>query len=88
MSRCAKLLDKARESPKNITFAELRRLVECYGFRLARTRGSHFNYVSPFGQRTLSLQVSKDGKAKRYQLEQALQLIAQIEELTGDHGSD
>lgn len=88
MSRCTKLLEKARESPTNITVSELRRLAECYGFILARTRGSHFNYKVPFRKQTLSLQDGRDGKAKRYQVQQVLELIAENEDRTGDHARD
>jgi predicted RNA binding protein YcfA (HicA-like mRNA interferase family) len=36
-----KLLKKALANPKNIRFGDMLTLVEAFGFRLARIRGSH-----------------------------------------------
>ena len=41
-----KLLQKAWVKPKNMRFAEVVTLVEAFGFRLARTNGSH-HYLHP-----------------------------------------
>lgn len=87
MAKCEKLLEKARRSPTNVTFKELRLLVECFGFRLSRSRGSHFIYKLPSQQEVVNLQEGKDGKAKLYQVSQVLKLIESIEDGTGDHGS-
>lgn len=79
MSRCSKLLDKAKASPSNLTFTELQRLVECYGFEFARSRGSHFNYRRPKGKGVLSIQRGKNGEAKEYQVKQVLKLVESLE---------
>ena len=79
MSRCSKLLDKAIASPSNIMFIELQRLVECYGFELARSRGSHFNYRRPNHQGVLSIQRGKNGEAKEYQVKQVVKLVESLE---------
>ena len=85
MPRCEKLLEKARRSPANVRFGDLRRLVECFGFELARARGSHFNYKVPGRKGTISLQEGKSGKAKRYQIDQVLHYIDRLEDRTGEH---
>lgn len=76
MGKCSKLLEKARNSAANLTFKELRGLAECYGFQLARTKGSHHIYKAPDGQETVNLQESRDGKAKVYQVRQVLKHIS------------
>lgn len=87
MARCEKLLEKARQSPTNVTFRELRYLVECFGFQLSRSKGSHFIYKAPDRPGVVTIQEGKDGKAKSYQVKQVLELIEQLEDRTGDHGS-
>ncbi|MDQ4079023.1 MAG: type II toxin-antitoxin system HicA family toxin [Chloroflexota bacterium] len=44
MSRCEKLLAKARNNPQGLRFRELERLAECYGFTFSRSKGSHRTY--------------------------------------------
>lgn len=87
MSRCEKLVAKARKSPKNITFSELRSLAECIGFQFARSKGSHFIYKLPGAQRVISIQEGKNGKAKPYQVKQLLREIDQLDDGTVDDGS-
>ncbi len=41
MSKSEKLLDKLRNSPKNATFADLKKLLVQEGFLLERITGSH-----------------------------------------------
>ncbi len=75
MAKCDKLLDKARNSQASVTFKELCRLAECFGFALARTRGSHRIYRAPGVQETVNLQPMSNGKAKAYQVRQVLKHI-------------
>lgn len=75
MGKCDKLLEKAQNSQSNVTFKELCGLAECYGFELARTRGSHRIYKAPGVQETVNLQASPNGKAKAYQVRQVLKHI-------------
>lgn len=70
-------------SPSNLSFIELQRLAECYGFEFARSRGSHFNYRHPKGQGVVSIQRSKNGEAKEYQVKQVLKLIESLEDESG-----
>lgn len=65
-------------------FSELCQLAECYGFELARQRGSHRIYKKP-GRRELMNFQDDAGKAKEYQVKQ---LLSAIEELTGDGTPD
>ena len=71
-----KLLRKVLSGSKNIRFADMLRLAEAFGFRLARTEGSHHIMVHPEVPRPLNLQ-EVHGQAKPYQVRQFLKLIEQ-----------
>ncbi len=60
--------------PRNLRFDEVARLAEAFGFRLARTRGSHHIFVHDRLPELLNLQ-SVAGRAKLYQVRQLLQLV-------------
>lgn len=45
------LRDRLANRPNAVRFAELRRLLEAYGWTLARIRGDHHYFVGPAGQR-------------------------------------
>jgi predicted RNA binding protein YcfA (HicA-like mRNA interferase family) len=78
-----KLLHKALNQPQNLRFQELRTLVEAFGFRLSRVRGSHHIFVHPHIPELINLQAVK-GKAKPYQVRQFLKLVEQYNLSTGD----
>jgi predicted RNA binding protein YcfA (HicA-like mRNA interferase family) len=69
-----KLLRKLLTSPANARFADVCRLVEGFGFRLARVSGSHHIYVHPTVAELVNLQ-EVGGEAKPYQVRQFLRLI-------------
>ncbi len=69
-----KLLQKALAGPKNIRFGDMVALVEAFGFRLARVKGSHHIFVHTGVPRLVNLQ-DVDGKAKPYQVRQFLRLV-------------
>lgn len=75
---CEELLERAKSNPAGLRFAEVCRLAECFGFRLARRRGSHVLYTR-FGRlRPLNFQADK-GMAKAYQVRQLLAAIGDFE---------
>jgi len=69
-----KLLKKALSSPRNMRFEEMVTLVEAFGFRLSRVKGSHHIFVHPQVQELVNLQ-NVGGKAKPYQIRQFLRLV-------------
>jgi len=79
MSKCDKLLEKAKNSPNNFGFAEVCQLAECYDFVLQRQSASHVIYEHPNlkieQNRLLNFQNFK-GKAKPYQVRQLLKAIS------------
>jgi hypothetical protein len=81
MARCAKLLDKATNSPKNIRFEDLCALAECYGWVFQRQCGSHHIYMHPGLGNTAGSMMNfqpRDGRAKPTQVKQLLEAIEEL----------
>ncbi len=68
------LLRLMRGSLANVSFADMRRLVEGFGFSLIRTSGSHHIFVHPDAPSQLNLQ-EVGGEAKPYQIRQFLRIV-------------
>jgi hypothetical protein len=81
MTQREKLLARARNNPRGLSFADFQALLRHAGWMLDHQSGSHQIWYSPIGAR-LSVQEGRDGKAKGYQVEQFL--IVNEDE----HGSD
>jgi predicted RNA binding protein YcfA (HicA-like mRNA interferase family) len=64
----------ARGDVANVSFSDMRRLVEAFGFELRRTSGSHHIFVHPDIPELLSLQEIR-AQAKPYQVRQLLRLV-------------
>jgi len=58
----------------NVRFADLRDLVEGFGFRLSRLSGSHHIFTHPDVPELINLQDVR-GEAKPYQIRQLLRLV-------------
>ncbi len=69
-----KLLQRAVAGSKNIAFSDMIILVEAFGFRLSRTKGSHHIFVHPQVRELLNLQ-QVSGQVKPYQVRQFLRLV-------------
>lgn len=81
MTRCAKLLDKATNSPKNLRFEDLCALAKCYGWVFQRQCGSHHIYMHPGlrgGSGSLMNFQPRNGKAKPTQVKQLLDAIEEL----------
>lgn len=74
MSKCDKLLKRARQAPKGVRFEELCALAECHGFVFARQEGSHRVYKHLTFRRIMDFQ-NDNGQAKPYQVRQLLEAI-------------
>ena len=68
------LLRKALSGSKNIRFEEMTALVEAFGFRLSRAKGSHHIFAHPDVPELVNIQ-KVEGKAKPYQVRQFLKLL-------------
>ena len=62
---------------RNVGFAEFRRLIEGFGFRLRRVSDSHYIYTHPQVPRPLSLQ-PRNREAKPYQISQFLDMVREL----------
>ncbi len=69
-----KLLAKALAGSKNLRFIEAIALAKAFGYRLARTKGSHHIFVHPKNKELINLQ-EVGGKAKPYQVRQLLDIV-------------
>ena len=69
-----KTLEEARGGSRNLRFRDLIRMVEGFGFRLARVKGSHHILTHPSIPELVNLQ-SVRGKCKPYQVKQVLDLV-------------
>jgi hypothetical protein len=58
----------------NVSFSDMRRLVEAFGFEPRRTGGSHHVFAHPDVPELLNLQEVR-GQAKPYQIRQFLRLV-------------
>ena len=72
-------------SAANVSFAEFRKLVEAFGFRLSRVKGSHHIFVHSSVLELVNLQEVK-GKAKPYQVRQFLKLVEEYNLTLEDDG--
>jgi predicted RNA binding protein YcfA (HicA-like mRNA interferase family) len=78
-----KLLEKVLSSSKNVSFHDMVALVEAFGFRLSRSKGSHFIFTHPHIPELVNLQ-EKNGKAKPYQVREFLDLVEKYDIELGD----
>jgi hypothetical protein len=69
-----KTLEKILAGSKNIRFADMKQLAEAFGFRLARTNGSHHIFVRVGIPELVNLQ-DVHGEAKPYQVRQFMKLV-------------
>ena len=76
MTNREKLIAKARNNPKGLSFKDFQQLLCNADWVFDRQRGSHQIWYSPTGHR-ISIQEGRDGKAKGYQVEQ---FISQFDE--------
>jgi predicted RNA binding protein YcfA (HicA-like mRNA interferase family) len=79
----SKLLQKALTSPRNVRFKEMVALVEAFGFRLSRVKGSHHIFVHPDVRELINIQ-DVGGQAKPYQVRQLLKLVERYNLELGD----
>ena len=82
-----KLLQKVLSHSKNVRFDEMITLVEAFGFRLSRVKGSHHVFVHPQVRELVNLQ-NVGGKAKPYQIRQFLRLVERYNLTLEDEGNE
>jgi predicted RNA binding protein YcfA (HicA-like mRNA interferase family) len=75
MTKASKLYDQLLTNPGTIiSFRDLERLLDAFGWEHRRTKGSHRHYVHPSVPSVLT--INPDGKsAHRYQVRQFLEFV-------------
>lgn len=83
-SRFAKLYSRIVQNPKDVSFAELDRVLKFYNFdrRQPRSGSSHYNYSHPKLAEILT--IPKDRPVKDIYVKQALAAIEKLLEESGD----
>ncbi len=69
-----KLIESILSGSKNIDFQDFQHFLELFGFSLARVHGSHYIYKQENIKELINVQ-NVNGKAKPYQVRQAIALI-------------
>ena len=69
-----RILQKLLAGSRNVRFAEMVSLVQAFGFRLSRTKGSHHIFTHTGIPELINLQ-NVHGQVKPYQIKQFLNLI-------------
>ncbi len=59
---------------KNVSFGDMKSLIEAFGFQLDRKEGSHHIFIKSGIREILNLQVVQ-GQAKPYQIKQFLKVV-------------
>lgn len=82
LDRCQRLLRRAQANPASLHFAEAVSLAECWGFRLARTRGSHHLLRHPQWPGLLNFQ-TRQAMDQAYKVRQLLHAIHELDQEDG-----
>ena len=72
-----KLYQRLLNHTGNVRFSDFRKVVEAFGYRLDRTKGSHHIFEHPEAPRPLNLQKCQ-GQAKPYQIRQFLRDVEEF----------
>jgi predicted RNA binding protein YcfA (HicA-like mRNA interferase family) len=83
MVKKQKLLKKILNNPKNVSFNDMIKIVESFGFEPGRISGSHHIFSHPELSEIVNLQ-NVGGKAKSYQVKQFIALIEKYNLQMGD----
>lgn len=78
MDKKQKLFNKAKRSPKSISFKEIQDLAICYGFIFDTQKGDHIQYKrrdDPYGFMNFQPRKNDAKMAKIYQVRQLLKFI-------------
>jgi predicted RNA binding protein YcfA (HicA-like mRNA interferase family) len=87
MSKRDKRLQRLRRNPKNVSFDELKQVLEDYGFQHVRTAGSHHTFIAIMNERDWRLTVPQHRPVKTPYIKQAIQAIDEIIALKKEEAS-
>jgi predicted RNA binding protein YcfA (HicA-like mRNA interferase family) len=75
MGRREKLIARIRARPVEADFADVRRLLEMFGYQMARQKGSHVSFTRP-GMPTIVVPTTGGRKVKGAYLDHLCELLA------------
>jgi predicted RNA binding protein YcfA (HicA-like mRNA interferase family) len=78
MSKRKKRLERLRQNPKNVSFDQLRQVLEDFGFILRRSSGSHFSFSVEIKGETTLFVVPYNKPIKAKYVKDALELIDEL----------
>lgn len=88
MSKRRKRLERMKNNPRNVSFAELRSILEDYGFEMARSSGSHFTFKVMIDEKWISLAIPFARPIKHNYVKEAIRLIEEISAESEDADDD
>jgi predicted RNA binding protein YcfA (HicA-like mRNA interferase family) len=74
-----KLLKRFRNNPKDVSFHDLRLLLEAFGFELRNVHGSHHNFVGYVGGQKIRISIPLKHPLKAVYVKRVLSYIERIE---------
>ncbi|MFZ4816990.1 MAG: type II toxin-antitoxin system HicA family toxin [Phototrophicaceae bacterium] len=86
MSKREKRLEKLRQSPKDVSFEQLRQVLEDHGFILTKVTGSHHTFKRKIGQEEIRLTIPYRKPLLAIYVSQAIDEIDRIQSL--EHGEE
>ncbi|MBZ0310271.1 MAG: type II toxin-antitoxin system HicA family toxin [Anaerolineae bacterium] len=81
MTKREKRLQKLRQNPKNVSFQDLKTVLEDFGFELVRSSGSHHSFSIMIGQEQHLLVIPYSRPIKTIYVRETLDLIDKLLEL-------
>jgi predicted RNA binding protein YcfA (HicA-like mRNA interferase family) len=74
VTRLEKLIEALRRRPPNADFADVRKVLEAYGWEQTRQKGSHVTFAKK-GVGIISIPLHEGDKVKRIYIDQVLKLV-------------
>jgi predicted RNA binding protein YcfA (HicA-like mRNA interferase family) len=78
MSKRQKRLQKLRQNPKDVSFDDLKQVLEDFGFEHVRTVGSHHTFIAQHGEKDWRLTIPFHRPVKQAYVVMALAAIDEI----------
>ena len=81
MTQREKRHERIINNPADVDFGDVKPWLQGFGFRLERVVGSHHIFRHPITKAKLNFQPDRSGKAKTYQVKQAIKAIESVKEM-------
>lgn len=75
MSQLDKLIERIRRRPPEANFDDVRRLLEAFGWTMARQKGSHVSFTKRGDPRIFTVSLERGRKVKRVYLDKLCDLL-------------